>query len=83
AFRTNQGNCFNFAARFGFLAQAIGYDATIVRGHVRGRGGPIRHGWVEIRIGNRTFVYDPQLELQMGVSLYHMPRGRERLFYLR
>ena len=84
AFTTNRGNCFGYAARFGFLAQAIGYDARIIAGQVRGRGGPVPHAWVEIRFSNgRVFVYDPQLEQQTGLSFYHMPRGRERAFYLR
>ncbi|MCL2403874.1 MAG: transglutaminase domain-containing protein, partial [Coriobacteriia bacterium] len=83
ALRTNRGNCFGYAARFGFLAQAIGDDATIMSGHIRGQGGPVRHGWVEITTRNGVFVYDPQMEQATGLSFYHMPRGRERAFYLR
>jgi|GEM_PF-3772463 len=83
ALQTNRGNCFGFAARFAALSQAIGYDARAVSGHIRTRTGNQRHGWVEITTSNGVFVYDPQLEQNMGISFYRMPFGRERVFYVR
>ena len=84
ALRTNRGNCFYFAARFGFLARAIGYDARIVEGRIRARDGTTPpHGWVEIRLPQGVFVYDPSFENGTGINMFHMPRGRERLWYLR
>ena len=65
---TRKGNCYNYAAVFGYLARAIGFDAYIYAGTVRGMGTEDHpavnpHGWVEIKndIGEWR-LFDPEYE---------------------
>lgn len=64
---TRKGNCYNYAAAFGYLARAIGFDAHIYAGTVRGMGtadyptvNP--HGWVEINFDGEWRLFDPEYE---------------------
>ena len=57
-----QTDCYAFAATFGCLAKALGYDVRVVSGSVpRISGGQAAHGWVEIVQGGTTYVYDPDM----------------------
>lgn len=64
---TGKGNCYKFAAAFAYLARELGYNPTCVWGHINGSttiGAP--HGWVEIKIGGVTYLFDPDLQLELG-----------------
>ncbi len=62
-----KGNCYSYAAAFGMLARACGFNAKIVTGQISKDGADaISHAWVEI--GGK--VYDPQTEQTMGIDLY-------------
>lgn len=71
--RTRKGNCYSFAAAFGMLARACGYNARIVTGTASLENGrKVDHAWVEI--GGK--VYDPQQEnsfkkMNRSVDLYN------------
>jgi len=78
------GNCYSYAALFGFLAQALGYDARIISGQVgMANGGWGAHGWVEIRLGGATYVCDPEGQRSLGRNMYMMPIGNTLLTYKR
>lgn len=60
------GNCYRFAALFCCLARGLGYDADVRTGWVPSiSAGQAPHGWVEIRQGGRTLVYDPDMQNAM------------------
>lgn len=64
---TRKGNCYSYAAAFGVLARACGFDAKIVTGQISKDGATaISHAWVEID----GKLYDPQTEQTMGIDLY-------------
>lgn len=49
------GNCYESAALFCWLAKGLGYDAKVVSGKTSGRA----HGWVEVKLGGKTYICDP------------------------
>ncbi|MDR3307389.1 MAG: cell wall-binding repeat-containing protein [Coriobacteriales bacterium] len=68
---TGSGNCFSFAALFGLMARAIGYDAHSVAGAVGARGGGTTpHGWVEVWQGGQRYICDPEGEYELKINLY-------------
>lgn len=60
-FQNNRGDCYVMAATFCMMAKVYGYkDVRLVKGTVpqqNGKNGA--HGWCEIKINNKTYVYDP------------------------
>lgn len=78
------GNCYSFAAVFGYLAKALGYDARIIAGQVRmynGTWGP--HSWVDIYIGGVLYICDPDGQYELGINMYMMAPGNYALVYRR
>ncbi len=59
-FDTRSGNCISYAAAFGFMARAIGYEEV----YVCNSGG---HGWTEID----GLIYDPEWRLHNTDSTYY------------
>ena len=58
---TGMGNCYCYAATFGELARAIGYDAQVCSGTVGMNRA--KHGWVEIEIDGVNYIFDSELEM--------------------
>lgn len=58
-FEKKSGNCYNFAAAFWVLARFLGYDATCYSGRCLSNAG--EHGWVDIVMDGKTYIFDPQL----------------------
>lgn len=58
-FEKKSGNCYNFAAAFWILARYLGYDAACYSGRCLSNAGP--HGWVDIVMDGKTYIFDPQL----------------------
>lgn len=56
--KNGKGNCYNFSAAFCLLARELGLPAYTVVGGVL--NGP--HGWVEIQLDGKVYMFDPQLE---------------------
>lgn len=64
---TGKGNCYKFASAFAFIARELGYDASVIVGQVTSvSGGFIPHGWVEIKVNKNVYVYDPDLQMELG-----------------
>ena len=58
---TGMGNCYCYAATFGELARAIGYDAQAYSGTVGSNRA--KHSWVEIEIDGVNYTFDSELEM--------------------
>lgn len=68
-----RGNCYNYAATFGLLARALGYDAVMYSGSIYGENGadlgyPTKrpHGWVEIEIDGTVYIFDTDMQATVG-----------------
>ena len=63
-FNDKKGTCFHYAALFAVTAkQALGNSATvkIAAGASKHTGDKVDyHSWVEVKMGKKTYVYDPQ-----------------------
>ncbi len=73
----HKGVCYTFAGGFAALANAVGYDATVVAGECASRsGGTTPHGWVEIVINGVRYVYDPDYDNHYGtLNAYQFTYG--------
>lgn len=74
-FRTEHGNCYNYAAAFWALAKALGYDATAISGSIAGREAQDQreretgvphvdqrdHSWVEIVVDGESRIFDVEM----------------------
>ena len=74
-FRTEHGNCYNYAAAFWALARALGYDATAISGSIAGREAQDQregetgvphvdqrdHSWVEIVVDGESRIFDVEM----------------------
>ncbi len=60
-FQKHKGNCYSFAAAYYYLAKNIGYNPREVAGLVGYNRRP--HGWIEIDINGRTYIYDTELTM--------------------
>ena len=66
-----KGNCYRFACTFAYFAKMLGYDSYVRVGEITSRsGGMTPHGWVEIKQGGQTYVYDPEMQFAGGYDLY-------------
>lgn len=77
-----RGNCYNYAAVFAFLAREVGYDAKAITGRITAaRGGFTPHSWVEIKMGKKTYLFDPEMQHAKGYNLYKKRYGSVGLVY--
>lgn len=60
-FRTGRGNCFSYSAAFCLLARQLGLPARTVVGKL-GTRTVQDHGWVEIPLDGKTYLFDTELE---------------------
>ncbi len=66
-----KGNCYNFAATFGCLAEKLGYSVNTIAGATGARGGGwTPHSWVEINMGGTVYIFDPEMEHANGYDLW-------------
>lgn len=66
-FANGGGNCYSFAAAYKWLARALGYPSARVRfGYVFNARWP--HGWNEIDISGRTYIFDPDEDMAFKSS---------------
>lgn len=78
------GNCYYYAAAFGYLARGIGYDARILTGQITAAsGGYTPHAWVEIDSDGTTYLYDCEMEQAKGYDLYKKTYGSVGLTYIK
>ena len=81
----HSGNCYRFAALFSWLARGLGYDTTVRAGYVpSASGGRAPHGWVEVHMGGRTYLCDPDLAHEIpGHKWYMTTYGGAPVWYSR
>lgn len=74
-FDKKSGNCYSFAAAFGYMAKVIGYkDVVLIQGRVQGTrdgaaDGLTGHGWVKID----GLYYDPEAHFAGWMNCYASP----------
>ncbi len=67
-FSTGKGNCYSYAAAFGVLAKALGYDAICYSGTIGVAHQP--HGWTEIEIDGINYIFDTNIEYEEHVMAH-------------
>ncbi len=76
-FDTYNGNCYVYASTFYYMAKLLDYDAHFVVGYVLSGGSRNQnHGWVEIDMNGKTYVFDSEFENSMA------RRGYQRNGYM-
>ena len=81
--RTKRGSCYHFAAAYGFLAKkATGYPVRVCIGTTNGfnksRWQP--HGWCEIKIKGKWYVFDPNMDkFAAGSRMKYYKKDRKKL----
>lgn len=61
------GLCNAYSSAFIMLTRKLGFNAYLVKGSTKGRGGSYRyHEWCEIKLGDNTYVFDPQLDKDLA-----------------
>lgn len=76
-FDNYRGNCYVYASTFYYMAKLLSYDAHFVVGYVLTSGsGRQNHGWVEIDMNGKTYVFDSEFESSMA------RRGYQRNGYM-
>ncbi|MBQ8503547.1 MAG: hypothetical protein IJ491_04630 [Clostridia bacterium] len=58
AFRNKRGNCYKYASAMGYCAEVLGYDARVVYGKIASGSSRTNHGWTEIRIDGKYYIFD-------------------------
>ena len=71
ALSTGKANCYGYAAAFAYLASGLGYESRVCVGTVTSSlGGRTLHSWTEVRLGNRWYVFDPEMQDAKGGGYY-------------
>lgn len=61
-YNTGRGNCYRYAAAFGYLAKALGYDVIVRTGQISAaRGGVTPHAWDVITIDGTEYIFDSEM----------------------
>ena len=78
-----RGNCYNFAATFGCLAEKLGYGNVRTIAGMTGKagGGWTPHSWVEIDMNGTTYIFDPEMEHANGYDLWKKTYSTSPLRY--
>ncbi len=64
--RDGYGACNNWSSAFMYVARALGYETDLYYGATAAAGGgTTEHYWPVIRIHDREYVFDPQVEADM------------------
>lgn len=71
ALLTGRANCYGYAATFAYIAKGLGYDARVCTGSIASSlGGRADHAWTEVRIGNKWYVFDTEMQDAKGAGYY-------------
>ena len=78
-----RGNCYNFAATFGCLAEKLGYSNVRTIAGMTGKagGGWTPHSWVEIDMNGTTYIFDPEMEHANDYDLWKKTYATSPLRY--
>jgi len=65
--KDNKGNCYRYASAVAYLAEGLGYDASVVTGKIVAVGGGMTpHGWAEVKIDGKTYLFDANMDDSKG-----------------
>ena len=71
ALSTGKANCYGYAAAFAYIADGLGYDARVCVGTVASSlGGQTAHAWTEVRVGNKGYIFDTEMQDSKGSGYY-------------
>ena len=74
--KNKKGNCFCYASTFACIARVLGYDARVNEGVITTTaGGPDTHGWTEVKIGKKWYLFDISMHNRLNVNLYKKAKG--------
>lgn len=76
------GNCYTFASTFLMLARNLGYEGRVAKGTVRTVNGDEEHGWCELLINGKWYIFDGSFAQGFGASMCYMqPKDRPTFIY--
>lgn len=76
------GNCYTFAATFLTLARNMGYEGRLAKGTVLTVNGDEEHGWCELLINGKWYIFDGSFAQGFGASkCYMQPKERATFVY--
>ncbi len=58
SFKNKKGNCYKYASAMGYCAEVLGYQAKVVCGKIASGNSMTNHGWTEIVIDGKTYLFD-------------------------
>jgi hypothetical protein len=74
--KNKKGNCFCYASSFAYVARVLGYDSRVNQGVITTvAGGPDTHGWTEVKIGKKWYLFDISMHNRLNTNLYKKLKG--------
>lgn len=75
--KKKRGNCFAYASGFSCIAKVLGYKVRFNEGNITtSAGGPDAHGWAEVKMGKKWYLFDISMHNRRGVNLYKKLKGQ-------
>lgn len=69
ALTAKKGMCNAYASAFILMTRELGLNAYLVKGSTRRSGGAYtHHEWAEVKVGDKVYLFDPQLEQNLRAS---------------
>ncbi len=69
--KKGEGNMYNFAAAFAYIASGLGYESRICTGAVETTGGQrTGRAWTEVQIDGEWYIFDAQMQRLNGQGYY-------------
>lgn len=66
-----KGNCYGYAAAFGYIAKGLGFETRVCSGMVQSSlGGKTPHAWNEVKLGDRWYIFDSEMQDAKGEGYY-------------
>ncbi|MBO4457181.1 MAG: leucine-rich repeat protein [Butyrivibrio sp.] len=68
---SGKGNCYKYAAAFGYIARGLGFDTKVCCGTVASaKGGTTPHAWTEVKIKDKWYIFDTEMQDAKGNGYY-------------
>lgn len=74
ALKSKKESCYGYSSAFAVLTRAIGLESYVMQGQTAlSRGGYGNHWWVNIKIGGKYYVFDPNVDsnIAKGGTIYY------------
>ncbi|MBD5423757.1 MAG: hypothetical protein HDR44_01345 [Allobaculum sp.] len=79
---SHTGNCYTFASTFLSLARNLGYEGRLAKGTVKTVNGQEEHGWAELNIDGKWYIFDGSFAQGFKADLCYMqPKERPTFVY--